>query len=408
MFRRSTKKDKIFNGVLMVIMGAIAVLFLIPLIHVLACSFSSADQVVAGNVGLLPIDFTLDGYKQVFSEESFSRGFLNTLFYTALGTVIKVTLQLLCAYHLSRRDFKGRKILNIFLVLTMFVSGGMIPTYLLISQLHMINTIWAILIPGCVSVFNIIVIRTYIESSIPNEIQEAAKIDGCGDFAIFLKIIIPLSRPIIAVMILYAVVGYWNNYFNALLYVQDTSLFPLQKVLQDLLITNQKIINRFKQIEQVSDGGIKKSSVLLTLSIGVGVAIGLCAIRAIYKFSIAYYIIPGYLIALGLTFFSPNLFTALAFDSGGVASGPMTVSFLLPLTIGMYASQNNIVISNDNQDGLLKQDVLTNCFGVIAMVAMTPLIAIQILGIIIEYKKYRRQSLYQSQLLLSDNEVIHF
>ena len=120
----------------------------------------------------------------------------------------------------------------------MFVSGGMIPTYLLISQLHMINTIWAIIIPGCVSVFNIIVIRTYIESSIPNEIQEAAKIDGCGDFAIFLKIIIPLSRPIIAVMILYAVVGYWNNYFNALLYVQDTSLFPLQKVLQDLLITN--------------------------------------------------------------------------------------------------------------------------------------------------------------------------
>ena len=163
-----------------------------------------------------------------------------------------------------------------------------------------------------------------------------------------------------------------------------------------------------KQIEQVSDGGIKKSSVLLTLSIGVGVAIGLCAIRAIYKFSIAYYIIPGYLIALGLTFLSPNLFTALAFDSGGVASGPMTVSFLLPLTIGMYASQNNIVISNDSQDGLLKQDVLTNCFGVIAMVAMTPLIAIQILGIIIEYKKYRRQSLYQSQLLLSDNEVIHF
>lgn len=238
MFRRATKKDKIFNGILMVVMGLIALFFLIPLIHVVACSFSSADQVVAGNVGLLPIEFTLDGYKEVFSEESLSRGFLNSLFYTAVGTVIQVTLQLLCAYPLSRRDFKGRKILNIFLVLTMFVSGGMIPTYLLISQLHMINTIWAIIVPGCVSVFNIIVIRTYIESSIPNEIQEAAKIDGCGDFAIFLKIIIPLSRPIIAVMILYAVVGYWNNYFNALLYVQDTSLFPLQKVLQDLLITN--------------------------------------------------------------------------------------------------------------------------------------------------------------------------
>ena len=158
--------------------------------------------------------------------------------YTFLGTVIQVTLQMLCAYPLSRRDFKGRKFLNIFLTLTMFISGGMIPTYLLISKLQMLDTMWAIIIPGCVSVSNIIVIRTYMSTSIPNELQEAARIDGCSDFQIFLRVILPLCRPILFVMVLYAIVGYWNNYFNALLYIQSTDLYPLQRVLQDMLVSN--------------------------------------------------------------------------------------------------------------------------------------------------------------------------
>lgn len=146
---------------------------------------------------------------------------------------------MLCAYPLSRKDFKGRKFLNLFLVLTMFLSGGMIPTYLLINQLHLYNTVWAIILPGCISVFNIIVIRTYMESSIPKELQEAAMIDGCGDIRIFTRIVLPLCRPIIAVMILYAVVGYWNSYFNALMYVQDVKLMPLQNVLNSILISNE-------------------------------------------------------------------------------------------------------------------------------------------------------------------------
>ena len=146
---------------------------------------------------------------------------------------------MLCAYPLSRKDFKGRKFLNLFLVLTMFISGGMIPTYLLITQLHLYNTMWAIILPGCISVFNIIVIRTYMESSIPKELQEAAMIDGCGDVRIFTRIVLPLCRPIIAVMILYAVVGYWNSYFNALMYVQDINLMPLQNVLNSILVSNE-------------------------------------------------------------------------------------------------------------------------------------------------------------------------
>ncbi len=230
--------EKVFDVVITIVMGVIAVLFLLPLLNVLACSFSSPDKVVAGEVGLIPVEFTLDGYKKVFANDSLIRGFLNSLLYTFLGTVIQVTLQMLCAYPLSRRDFKGRKFLNIFLTLTMFISGGMIPTYLLISKLQMLDTMWAIIIPGCVSVSNIIVIRTYMSTSIPHELQEAARIDGCSDFQIFLRVILPLCRPILFVMVLYAIVGYWNNYFNALLYIQSTDLYPLQRVLQDMLVSN--------------------------------------------------------------------------------------------------------------------------------------------------------------------------
>ena len=230
--------EKVFDVVITIVMGVIAVLFLLPLLNVLACSFSSPDKVVAGEVGLIPVEFTLDGYKKVFANDSLIRGFLNSLLYTFLGTVIQVTLQMLCAYPLSRRDFKGRTFLNIFLTLTMFISGGMIPTYLLISKLQMLDTMWAIIIPGCVSVSNIIVIRTYMSTSIPHELQEAARIDGCSDFQIFLRVILPLCRPILFVMVLYAIVGYWNNYFNALLYIQSTDLYPLQRVLQDMLVSN--------------------------------------------------------------------------------------------------------------------------------------------------------------------------
>ena len=231
-------REKIFDVVITVIMLLVALAFLLPLLNVLACSFSSPEKVVAGEVGLFPVEFTVRGYQEVFANNSLMRGFLNTLFYTFLGTVIQVTLQMLCAYPLSRPDFKGRKFLNIFMTLTMFISGGMIPTYLLISNLGMLDTIWAIIIPGCVAVFNIIVIRTYMQNSIPAELQEAARIDGCGDFQIFLRVVLPLCRPILFVMVLYAIVGYWNNYFNALLYIQSTDLYPLQRVLQDMLVTN--------------------------------------------------------------------------------------------------------------------------------------------------------------------------
>ncbi len=239
MNRKSTGKDKVFDIIIMVLMGLIALLFLLPLVNVLACSFSSADSVVAGKVGLFPVDFSLEGYKIVFTDSKIIKGFANSLLYTAIGTLIQVTCQILCAYPLSRKDFKGRKAINLFLVLTMFLSGGMIPTYILITSLGLYDSMWAIILPGCISVFNIIVIRTYMQSSIPMELQEAAMIDGCSDFNIFLRIVLPLCRPIIAVMLLYSVVGYWNNYFNALMYVQNSDLYPLQNVLNNILVSNQ-------------------------------------------------------------------------------------------------------------------------------------------------------------------------
>ena len=239
MNRKSLGSEKIFDIVVMIIVGLIALMFLIPLLNVLASSFSSPDKVVAGEVGLFPVEFEIDGYLKIFKDEKIWTGFKNSLLYTFLGTIIQVSCQMLCAYPLSRKDFKGRKILNIFLVLTMFINGGMIPTYILISELHIIDTIWAIILPGCVSVFNIIVIRTYMENSISKEIQEAAMIDGCNDFNIFFRIVLPLCRPVLLIMILYGIVGYWNSYFNAMMYVQTESLLPLQNVLNNILISNE-------------------------------------------------------------------------------------------------------------------------------------------------------------------------
>ena len=242
MNRKSLGSERIFDAVVMIIVGIIALMFLIPLLNVLASSFSSADKVVAGEVGLFPVDFEIDGYLKIFKDEKIWSGFKNSIIYTVIGTIIQVTCQMLCAYPLSRKDFKGRKALNLILVLTMFLSGGMIPTYILISELNLLDTIWAIILPGCVSVFNIIVIRTYMENSISKEIQEAAMIDGCNDFNIFFRVVLPLCRPVIAIMILYAIVGYWNSYFNAMMYVQSESLLPLQNVLNNILISNESTL----------------------------------------------------------------------------------------------------------------------------------------------------------------------
>lgn len=231
--------DRVFNIVIIVIMSLFSIITILPLLFVLANSFSSADAVNAGEVGLIPVDFTLAGYERVFSDSEIMRGYGNTLLYTAIGILIQLILQFTAAYPLSHKDLRFRGVFNLFFVITMFISGGMIPTYLVVKALGLINTIWAMIIPGCVGVYNVIIIRTYMQTSIPWELQEAAMLDGCSNLRLFLTIVLPLSKPILAVMVLYSLVGYWNSYFNSLLYLTNRDLFPLQRVLDRILVSNQ-------------------------------------------------------------------------------------------------------------------------------------------------------------------------
>jgi putative aldouronate transport system permease protein len=180
----------------------------------------------------------MEGYKTILQNNSIWRGYLNTIYYTVLGTSINLIVTLPAAYALSRPDFYGHKTFTTFMLITMFVSGGLIPSYLLVKNLHMLNTVWALVLPGAVSVYNIVVTRTFFQTTIPREMEEAAIIDGCSDFKLFFKIILPLSTPIIAVMALFYGVGHWNSYFSALIYLSDKSMYPLQMVLREILVLN--------------------------------------------------------------------------------------------------------------------------------------------------------------------------
>lgn len=225
----------IFNFVVYALLIFLAVLMLYPLVFVLSASFSDPKAVAGGEMVLLPIRPTLEGYKYLLQYEEIWAGYMNTIFYVFVGTVLNLAATLPCAYAMSRNDLKGRKYLMIFFMITMYFSGGMIPGYLNIKSLGLLDTRSVILINGLVSTFNLIVARTYFMTSIPWEIQEAAVIDGCNDFQIFNKIIFPLSKAITVVMALYYGVGRWNSYFIEMIYLKDRGKFPLQLFLREIL-----------------------------------------------------------------------------------------------------------------------------------------------------------------------------
>lgn len=236
---KSSAGDRVFYTVINVVLFILLLIVGFPLIFVLSASFSSAEAVVAGKVFLWPVNFTLDGYKAVFSHNMIITAYRNSLFYLAAGTSINVTLTMLAAYPLARKDLPGGKIIMMLFTFTMIFSGGLIPSYILVSRLNMINTIWAMLIPTAISAYNMIVARTFIKTNMPEELLEAAQIDGCNDIKYFLLFVIPLSKAVIAVITLYYAIGHWNSYFNALIYLKDQNLYPLQIVLKDILISNQ-------------------------------------------------------------------------------------------------------------------------------------------------------------------------
>lgn len=233
---KRTRSDVIFDTCNIILMVLILLIVVYPLWFVVIASFSESAAVLNGEVLLWPKGFHLDAYVNVFQNSKIMTGYRNTIFYTFVGTLLNVVATVALAYPLSRKDFAGHNVIMVILTVTMFFNGGLIPTYLIYKQLHITNTIWVMLIPGLVSVYNTILMRTFFQN-LPYDLQEAAMIDGCSNMRILLQIIIPLSKPIIAVMVIYYGVGHWNEYFNALVYLTDKKLQPLQLVLREILIT---------------------------------------------------------------------------------------------------------------------------------------------------------------------------
>lgn len=235
-------KDKAEDRLLYIIVYTALILFtltvLYPIIFIISASFSAPELVSKGKVLLWPLEPGLQGYIAVFSHKWILSGYRNTIFYTVAGTILNVVVTLMIAYPLSRSDCPFRRTVMALCVFTMFFNGGMIPTYILMTQIKFTNTVWAMLIPGALSVYNMIIVRTFMVSSVPNELLEASRIDGCSDLRYFLSILLPLSKPVIAVITLYYAVSHWNAYFNALMYLSEKRLYPLQIILRDILVAN--------------------------------------------------------------------------------------------------------------------------------------------------------------------------
>ncbi|MDQ0886568.1 putative aldouronate transport system permease protein [Paenibacillus sp. V4I9] len=237
--KKRKSDEKLFDAVVSALALLIVVVVLYPLIFIVSASFSDPALVLNGEVVLLPKQITLEAYRNVFQNDQIWNGYGNTILYTAVGTVINLIMTTLAAYPLSRPDLPGRGIIMFFVTLTMFFSGGLIPSYLLVKNLGMVDTMWALVIPGAITTYNLIVMRTYFQSSIPWEIQEAAHIDGCSNWKLLTHVILPLSKPILAVMILFYAVGHWNSFFNALIYIRSKDMYPLQLVLREVLMVSQ-------------------------------------------------------------------------------------------------------------------------------------------------------------------------
>lgn len=238
-FKNSSRGDKIFIVSVYVLLVLILIIVLYPLIYVVSASFSDPQAVISGEVLLWPVDVTLRGYQAVFKNPKILTGFANSLLYMFVGTAINLIMTMLCAYPLSRKEFTARNKIAALFVFTMYFSGGLVPSYMVVSKLGLINSRLAMLIPTAMSTYNMIIARTYMVNSIPDELYEAAQLDGCSPFKYLLKVIVPLSKPIIAVLALYYGIAKWNNYFDAMLYLNDTAKWPITMVLREILIQNQ-------------------------------------------------------------------------------------------------------------------------------------------------------------------------
>ena len=236
-----SRDDKLFYSISYAFAILLTLIVLYPLIFIVSASFSSANAVSSGRVVLFPVEPSIMGYQRVFENERVWTGYANTILYTGLGTLINVFMTLICAYPLARKKLPHKGFFTFLFTFTMLFSGGMIPSYLVMRDLKILNTVWVMVLPGAIGISQMIVTRTFLRSTIPDELLEATQIDGCNDFRFFTMFVLPLSKAIIAVLVLYYGVAYWNDYFTAMIYINTEEWYPLQLRLRELLIASQML-----------------------------------------------------------------------------------------------------------------------------------------------------------------------
>ncbi|PAF29167.1 carbohydrate ABC transporter permease [Paenibacillus sp. 7516] len=249
-----SRGDRAVEWMIYAALALVSVVVLYPVFFVGIASISNPENVMRGEVWLWPKNLSLVGYERLFANSELMKGYGNTLLYTVAGTMLNLVMTIAAAYPLSRPDFRGRTVFTILVVFTMFFSGGMIPTYLLIKDLGMLDTFWVMIIPSALSVWNMLIMKTFFQNSIPKEIQEAAFMDGCSNMKVLLRIVLPLSGPVLAVMVLFYAVGHWNSYFNALIYLSDRDKYPLQLFLREILVQGQ-----MQEMVDISDDSLARS-----------------------------------------------------------------------------------------------------------------------------------------------------
>ena len=269
-----TTTDRIFLIGVKIMLWIALIVVTVPLVYIVGNSFSSASAVSAGRVLLWPVEPSLKAYKVAFGDPQIMQGYLNSFIYAIGGTLISVTLTIAIAYPLSRRSFFGRNVIMSVLIFTMLFSGGLIPTYLVVQDLGMLNTRWAMVIPSAIGVWQVIIARTFFRSTIPDELYEAATIDGASDLRFLWSIVLPLSKPVIAVIALMYAIFQWNSYFDALVYLKDPSLYPLQIVLRNVLILNtvtggSTTQNLAQQLDQQQLANVLKYALIVISSLPV-------------------------------------------------------------------------------------------------------------------------------------------
>ena len=283
---KRAKGDLVFDTINTLLLVLVMLVVLYPLYFIVIASFSDPLEVLSGHVVFFPKKVSLEAYKMVFRDAQILTGYRNTIFYTLLGTAVNIVLTVLAAYPLSRRDLAGRKFFTVMLAVTMFFSGGLIPTYLMVSNtLHLLDTIWAMILPGAISVWNVIIVRTYFQTSIPPELSEAAMVDGCSDFMLLAKVILPLSMPVLAVMVLFYGVAHWNSFFNALIYLNDKALYQLQLILRSILVQNTMSEDMLAEVDSLANRQVMAETIKYAL-----IVVASAPIIAVYPFLQKYFV----------------------------------------------------------------------------------------------------------------------